>query len=156
MRRKDREVSDIQEIVTIIKKCDCCRVALFDNEFPYIVPMNFGIEFENNKIVLYFHCASEGKKLELISKNPNISFEMDCCHKLITGDKACDYTMEYESVIGNGKAQVVTTGKIEALNSIMRRFSDDEIFNYDENYLKAVTIFRIDVIDITGKRLKVK
>ena len=38
MRRKDREVTQPEEIFDIIKKCDVCRIAFFDEKFPYIVP----------------------------------------------------------------------------------------------------------------------
>lgn len=37
MRRKDREVTSIDEIVLIIDKCDVCRVAFSYNDIPYIV-----------------------------------------------------------------------------------------------------------------------
>ncbi len=30
MRRKDREITDFNEIMAIIDKCDTCRLALFD------------------------------------------------------------------------------------------------------------------------------
>ena len=38
MRREDREITDFNEIINIIKKCDVCRIALNDKDFPYIVP----------------------------------------------------------------------------------------------------------------------
>ena len=34
MRRKDREITEKQEIFHIIKKCDVCRLAFFDEKFP--------------------------------------------------------------------------------------------------------------------------
>lgn len=42
MRRKDREITDFDEMIKIIEKCDTCRLALNDEEYPYIVPLNFG------------------------------------------------------------------------------------------------------------------
>jgi nitroimidazol reductase NimA-like FMN-containing flavoprotein (pyridoxamine 5'-phosphate oxidase superfamily) len=66
MRRKDREVTDMNEIIEIIKKCDVCRLAFFDKEYPYIVPLNFGYSYDGAKLELYFHGANAGKKLELL------------------------------------------------------------------------------------------
>lgn len=43
MRRKDREVTDLSEIIEIMKNCDVCRLALNDDGFPYILPLNFGM-----------------------------------------------------------------------------------------------------------------
>lgn len=156
MRRKDREITNLQEIVDVIDNCDVCRIAFFDDIYPYIIPMNFGFKIENNKIILYFHCAPDGQKLDLLRKNPNVSFEMDCGHKLITGSSACEYTMEYASVIGNGVASFVTDDKISALDCIMGKYSSDKIFKYSDSHINTVTIFKIDVHNITGKKLKVK
>ena len=64
MRRKDREIKDRQEILEVMKRCDVCRLALHDEEFPYIVPVNFGMEVMDGEITLYFHGATEGKKYE--------------------------------------------------------------------------------------------
>lgn len=155
MRRKDREITEIEKIVDIMKKCDVCRLALFDEEYPYIVPLNFGVQFDGEKIELFFHGANMGKKLSLINENNKAGFNMDCSHKLITGDKACDYTMEYESVIGQGIITILSDAdKIAALDSIMRNYSKDNNFEYNDNYVKAVTVFKLSVTGVTGKQLK--
>lgn len=46
MRRKDREITDIEEIRDIIEKCKVCRLAMQDEEGLYLVPLNFGYEFK--------------------------------------------------------------------------------------------------------------
>jgi len=156
MRRSDRKVKDISEIIEIIKKCDVCRLAFSDNDIPYIVPMNFGIEYTNENLTLYFHGANEGKKHEIISKNPVACFEMDCSHKLIEADEACDYTMEYESVIGIGRISYCTenTGKLHALKHLMSQYTKTGDFTFPDHVLDSVTIFKLEVSDFTGKRLK--
>ena len=70
MRRSDREIADKSEIIRIIEKCDVCRLALSQNNAPYIVPMSFGYEYADNKLTIYFHCAKEGRKLDIIRENP--------------------------------------------------------------------------------------
>lgn len=55
MRRKDREISDFDEIIEVIKKCDVCRIALNDDGFPYVVPLNFGLDVQDGNVFLYFH-----------------------------------------------------------------------------------------------------
>lgn len=101
MRRKDREIINKEQIWRIMQRCGVCRVAFHDAEYPYIVPLNFGIG-KGEPLTLYFHCAAQGKKLDLMQRDRRVSFEMDCAHQLVTGDLACDTTMEYESVCGNG------------------------------------------------------
>ena len=75
MRRKDREITDFDEIVAIMRKCDVCRLALNDGDFPYIVPLNFGLEVRGDRVFLYFHAAKEGKKLDLIARDNRATFE---------------------------------------------------------------------------------
>lgn len=66
MRRLDREVKEFQDIVAIMERCDVCRIALNDNGYPYILPLNFGMTVTGEKIELYFHGATEGIKYDLI------------------------------------------------------------------------------------------
>ncbi len=63
MRRKDRQITDYEKMKEIMKRCDCCRLGFRDGEGVYILPLNFGFKEVNEKIVLYFHSATEGKKL---------------------------------------------------------------------------------------------
>jgi Predicted flavin-nucleotide-binding protein len=42
MRRKDREVKDIEGINDIIKSCKTCHVAMVDDGMPYVIPLSFG------------------------------------------------------------------------------------------------------------------
>ena len=155
MRRKDREITNIEEIIEIIKKCDVCRLAFFDDEFPYIIPLNFGFRYVGEVLELFFHGAKEGKKINLIKNNNKVSFEMDCSHRLITGEKACDYTMEFESVCGNGYIEFLDDSqKIDAFNYLMNQYSKLKSFEYNEMYLKEVAVFKVIVNDITGKKLK--
>ena len=67
MRRKDREISDFDEMIEVIKKCDVCRIAMQGEEYPYMVPLNFGMEVEDSQVTLYFHGAMEGRKYELLA-----------------------------------------------------------------------------------------
>lgn len=155
MRRSDREITDIGDIIDIIKKCDVCRLALFDSEYPYIVPLNFGYSVSGDKVELYFHGAGVGKKINLIKQNNHVFFEMDCSHRLITGDLACKYTMEYESVMGKGTIEILNNEeKRDALTLIMRQYSQEREFNFDEEAVDFVTVLKLAVNHITGKRLK--
>ncbi len=155
MRRKDREITDRAEIISIIKKCDVCRLALFDEKYPYIVPLNFGANYDGDNIQLYFHCAQEGKKLDLISRNNNVGFEMDTSHKLVVSGTPCGCTMEYESIIGNGTIETVGDEKKEkALDYIVAQYTEKSNVAYSEQYFKAVTVLKLKVENITCKRLK--
>ena len=84
MRRHDREVTDFNEMIRIIEKCDVCRLALNDGDDPYILPLNFGVELKDDRVILYFHGADSGKKYDLLAKDNRVSFEVDCSHRLVS------------------------------------------------------------------------
>ena len=54
------------------------------DEYPYVIPLNFGMAVDGQQVVLYFHGAQTGMKYELLSKNNKVCFEMDCGHMLFT------------------------------------------------------------------------
>jgi nitroimidazol reductase NimA-like FMN-containing flavoprotein (pyridoxamine 5'-phosphate oxidase superfamily) len=156
MRRSDQEIKDKAEILNIIEKCDVCRLGLCDANIPYVVPMNFGYEYSHEKLVLFFHGANEGRKLDVIQKNPAVCFEMDCSHRLVEADEAANYTMEYESVIGFGRLSFCNekSEKIKALTQLMKKYAKDRAFDFPDHVVESVTVFKLDVSDFTGKRLK--
>ena len=154
MRRKDREIEGFNEILAILDKCDVCRLAMVDDGNPYVVPLNFGYTQVNGTITLYFHSANEGRKIDILKNNPAVCVEMDCAHQLISGNKACDYTMDFESLIGSGIVEFIDSldEKIFALTQIMRKYSMGSDFEFDTDLLERTTLFKADVRDFAGKR----
>ena len=69
MRRSDREITDISQIKAFIQKESIMRIGLYDEGEVYIVPVNYGYDFENDKHVFYFHGAKAGRKYELAKKS---------------------------------------------------------------------------------------
>jgi len=153
MRRKDREITEYNEIFAIMKSCDVCRVAFFNEDYPYIVPLNFGATLCDEKFVLYFHGAREGLKLDLLRKNNKVAFEMDGKHELRLGEIACDATMAYESVCGNGIMRILEESeKKDALITIMNQYDPGRDHQFKEQHLAAVTVMELVVNEVSGKR----
>ena len=152
MRRKDREITDFSEMMKIIDQCDVCRLAFNDEDYPYIVPLNFGVDIQNEQLYFYFHCDHEGKKLDLIAKNNKVTFEMDCEHNILLYKERMSCTMGYASVMGHGEIEFVKDeDKFEALKTIMRHYHSEE-FEFNTNMMKVTTVFRLKVLDMTAKR----
>lgn len=107
MRKADREIKSREEIIEIMKRCDVCRLAFNNGEYPYIIPLNFGLETDDKKIILYFHSALEGTKVEIIKREMKATFEMDGKHELQYYEEKGYCTMSYESVIGRGKIRIL-------------------------------------------------
>jgi nitroimidazol reductase NimA-like FMN-containing flavoprotein (pyridoxamine 5'-phosphate oxidase superfamily) len=155
MRRKDREIIDIDEKLEIIAQCKVCRLGLSENNYPYIVPLNYGFSHDDGKLSLYFHGAAEGKKIDIIQKNNNACFEIDCDTKLVEGENPCDYGYEFKSIIGFGKIIFLDSKaeKVNGLNYLMRQQTGKDIkYDFNENELNNVTVFKMAVEELTGKQ----
>jgi nitroimidazol reductase NimA-like FMN-containing flavoprotein (pyridoxamine 5'-phosphate oxidase superfamily) len=153
MRRKECEVTIREELEKIMNSCKVCRVAMHDGKECYIVPLNFGYTYEGEDLVLYFHGAREGRKIDVISKYPQVGFEMDCDHKLIVGDIPCTYSYAYASIIGSGKAEIIEDpkDKVDAMQRIMVHQTGKE-FELYETMVKGIAVFKINVEKYTGKK----
>lgn len=153
MRRTDREIRDNETIFQIIKKSYCCRLGLIDEDKVYIVPLNFGEIINEDHIILYFHSAKDGRKIELIKKNPNVGFELDTNYQIKESDVACNYTAYYQSVIGEGKIEIVEdrTEKIIGLNAIMNHLTGKD-WEYNEVMVNTVCVLKLTVETMRGKQ----
>ncbi len=153
MRRYDRQVTDKNKIIEIINSCTYCRLGLCDEGKAYIVPMNFGLTEQDDKLVFYFHSAKQGRKIDLMQKNNEISFEMDTHYKLTSGETACDYTARFQSIIGEGKVYFIEDNEDKkiALDAIMYQSTKKRDFEYSDYWLNQVCIFKLEVSDLTCK-----
>lgn len=156
MRRKDREITDISEIKEVLETCKVCRLGLTDGEEVYIVPVNYGYVLEGEELTLYFHGGKEGKKIDMIRKNPAACVEMDCGHELVVGKTVCQYSYHFASIIGNGTAQIVEEPeeKLEALELIMKHQTGKDFDDFKKNpkLEKAVAIIKVPVKEYSCKK----
>jgi len=149
MQRQDREISNPAAVRAILERAMVCRLAMCDGEWPYLVPLNYGL----HKDRLYFHCASEGKKLDLLRANPRVCFEVEGRIALVTGERACDWTTQYESVIGYGMAAVVVdeTERRLAMEALMRQAGAARELHLPETLPTDMPIVRIEIHGLSGK-----
>lgn len=153
MRRKEREITDPSKIREIISSCRCCRLGLSDNGHVYIVPLNFGYKEEAGRHTFYFHSAKEGRKIDLMSKNPHVGFEMDTNHELKEGTSACSYSAHFQSIIGEGAITFIEdiSEKRAALQAIMQHNTGKTDWNFPDKTVEAVCVFKLDVENISCK-----
>ena len=157
MRRADREVTDRNAILEIMKNCDCLHLALMDGDFPYVIPMNFGFEDDGEKLTIYFHGAKEGRKYELIAKDPHAAFSMSCAHELIPGKVPCASTFKYTSVCGKGLIKMLEGDeRMHALTVIMAHYDRETPHTFEEKHAKSVQTFKMEVESFTGKSRQAK
>lgn len=157
MTRRELEVTDQNEIKSILDKCKYLHLGLVDGDEPYVVAMNYGYVIEGEQLVLYLHAAPVGYKLDLIRKNPKVFFEMECDVVPFEGETAgkkvaCKFGISYSSIMGKGTAELVENveEKMHALTVLMdTQTQQDFIFN--EKLVSVVSVIKITVSDYTAK-----
>lgn len=153
MRRKDREITRIEDILSIVDRAKVLRLGLFDDNFPYIVPLHFGYEYAEGKLIFYMHSAKEGHKLDLIRRNQNVCIELDCDTELMSGgDIPCSYSSSFASLIGRGLAEIVDDEqeKVRGLYLLMKNQTGRE-FEITTQMASAVAVIKIVVCDFSAK-----
>jgi uncharacterized protein len=148
MRRTDRQIVGSQDAWRILEKGSVCHVAFCAEGWPYVVPMNYGVLSER----LYFHCARSGTKLDLLSTNPNVCFEVDTDVRIVPAARACDGATRYRSVIGFGQASIVTDPEERraGLRALSTRYYNGEV-TLPQEIPSTTVVLRIDVITLTAK-----
>lgn len=150
MRRKDKQITNIAEIEEILSKADVCRIAMCDGTIPYLVPVNFGYRDRT----LYIHSARVGRKIDILKKNDHVCFEVETDVEILGDTVACGWGTRYRSVIGSGRASLIedSAGKKKALDVIMSKCSGAGDHSYDEKKVDAITVIRIDIAEMSGKK----
>lgn len=157
MRRKDREITQTDDIFSVIEGCSTVRVAMADGNMPYVVALNFGFDRQGDTLILYLHSAAQGRKIDILKRNPNVYFQMDCSQGPTPGipGNPCSCSWKFDSVMGSGQAVFLTepAQKEHALNRILQCAGNaEETFAFPEKMLENTCVWQIVSEDFTGKR----
>lgn len=154
MRREERQIKDINEIYGILDECRVCRLAMLDKQQLYVVPLNFGYAKTIEGFTLYMHGALQGRKIEVLSQNPEVCFEMDVEYGLYQAEQACAHSYGYASVIGWGRVEFVqeSQAKAKALNAMMRQLSGRDDFSFPPQALANTAVLALPARSFTAKR----
>lgn len=147
LRRSDREITEV-EALEILKKCEYGILSTTSEEgYAYGVPLSYA--YMNGDI--YFHCATEGYKLDNIRNNDKVSFTVVGQTELLPGK----FSTNYESVIVFGRASEVNDEeKEDALLELIYKYSKDFVEEGKE-YIKRASsktrVIKVNVDHISGK-----
>lgn len=143
-------IQNQQQIEEILSKAKFIRLALSESDTPYIIPMAFG--YKDNKI--YLHCSREGKKIDVINRNPRVGFEANAEAEIIITENICKYDVRYRSVVGNGQARFVEdyNEKVEGLTVLSEHYGKKGPFEFEEWKVNMLCIIKIEIEIMTGKQ----
>jgi len=157
MRRQDREIKDPSVILDIINSLPIGHLAMNDAGKPYGVTMNYLSELDADRnAVLYFHGAKEGRKAEILARDPHVYFfaERDDGPKVIVrpnGTKSV--TNLYVSVAGEGVMELVEDAaeKRRVLLAMANAFSDEPIESIPDAVVERTAVWKLVLNGVTGK-----
>lgn len=155
MRKKSREMNATWAL-EVMDKAPYITVSMSDdNGMPYSVPLSLA---RTDEWTFYFHCATEGKKLDILRKNPFVCLTAVSKCKPTVGPKDGSFTLEFKSAIAFGRADIIAddTEKREALKAICQRFLPHHMNAFDaaiERSMSRTAIVRITLTEPpVGKR----
>lgn len=155
MRRKDREITELDKIISFLDSCQTIRLGITDGEFPYIVPVSFGYEVDGKDITIYFHCAGKGKKLDILKKNKNVCVEADCFSGYLAVKDGI--TADYQSFIGFGKAyKCEKNEKVKGLDLLMKHCGFSGFAGGSCDLIDITEVIRIDLTEYSCKKMNIK
>lgn len=157
LRRRDRAVTDRSELFDIVGQCRVCRLGMVDDRgLPYIVPLNFGFESAGDSLILYFHSARTGRKMDILTRNPSVCFEMDVEGGVVEGKTACMHGFAYACVMGGGTVEWIEDDeqKRHALTLLMKHYTGRTDAELTHEGMNAVAVYRVVATGLSGKLRK--
>ncbi|MDE7371617.1 MAG: pyridoxamine 5'-phosphate oxidase family protein [Desulfovibrio sp.] len=151
MKRKEREIKDFSAIVDVLQRCDTIRLGLRNGDYPYVVPVSFGLEVVDGTIVVYFHSAPVGLKAACLERDGHVCVEADIFSRV--EPTKIGITARYESVIGFGMARRLEgEEKLHGLRTLVEHYGYDTYPLDRCRGLNNTVVYKVVLSELTGKR----
>jgi nitroimidazol reductase NimA-like FMN-containing flavoprotein (pyridoxamine 5'-phosphate oxidase superfamily) len=154
IRRKEKAITDIGIMKKILQTSEHVTISMCNENEPYLVTLSHGYDSEQH--CLFFHCAQEGKKIDILEKNSIVWGQALVDKGYIQG--SCDHL--YATVQFRGKVIFLTDfeDKKKALINMIHKLDknprDVMEKQLTEKSIKRVKIGRIDIEFMSGKEAK--
>jgi len=153
LRQPNKELGDPAELAAILTEGKHAVIAMCRDNEPYVVTLTYG--YDSSKNALYFHCGATGHKIDFIKANPRVCATIFQDKGFLPG--RCTYT--YKSVVIRGSITIVECPeeKKHAIETLMSQIwtsatPEERERATGEESIKGVTVLRLDIEDIVGKK----
>lgn len=150
MRRKDREITDREEISDILHRAEVCRIGMYDGKYPYVLPVNFVYSQADNAV--FFHSAKQGRKIDILNGYPEVCVEIDEPGNTVDNGNPCDAGFSYVSLIARGRALPCTEEreKGKALELITEKYLGRK-HSFSRAETASVAVYKISISALSAK-----
>jgi len=152
VRRQNRILEDRDRIEELLRNAEYgyLSVGTEENGYAYGIPMSYAYDKDTNS--LYFHCAPEGQKFDVMKAGNKVSF----CIVGVTKPIGSQFTTIYESVIAFGRAYLTLSDeeKRKALRLLVLKYSpgyEEQGEKYMEKSWHRTAAFKVEIDHITAK-----
>lgn len=158
VRLKDLECNDEKKINKFLEAAKTGFLGLTDGMMPYVIPLNFVWMNES----IYFHGASEGRKITCMEKNSNVCFTVSENLGTMTHPVPAKTDTAYMSVIIFGKAEKVVSldESVEAMQLMLNKYvpgyydtplSSTHLEKYRSSLGSKTAVFKIKAEHVSSK-----
>lgn len=156
MRRRERAVDDPVLIKAFLQRSRVAILAFNEEPYPYVVPLSYGFEINDDGLILYFHGASEGHKAELMNQNPQVRFVIaEPSATIVIDDPVCKSGQNYFSVIGSGYIKSLQgEARVHAMEQLMHHYAADNgelSWDFPEDVLSSMGVWALYVKELSAK-----
>lgn len=146
MRKKSREMNP-EWALGVMRRAPYITVSFTRPDgTAYGLPLSLASTDDNT---WYFHSAPEGDKLDSIACHPEVCLSAVAKCRPTIGPKDNSFTLQYESAVAFGKAELVTEPeeKIKGLRAISERFLPQHMDAFDPAIARSLS--RTAVVRVT-------
>lgn len=136
MRQYALECKDEEKINRFLTSSKTGYLGMSDNGAPYVIPLNY--VWWNG--VIYFHGAAEGRKIDILSRNPQVCFTVSEEFGTMADPIPAMTDTAFMSVIIFGEAQPVT--ELSEATGAMQVMLDKYVPGYYHTALSGVHVER--------------
>jgi hypothetical protein len=153
LRRQDRAITEEAAIERLLSDGAYTTIALADGDEPYVVTLSYG--YESNPRRLYFHVAHEGRKLDIIDRNPRACATIISENGYTNGE--CEHP--FESLVISGTIRRVTdeAEKLVAIHALVNHLETDPAEYWSsrswtlEQRIGGFSALCLEIEHVTGK-----
>jgi nitroimidazol reductase NimA-like FMN-containing flavoprotein (pyridoxamine 5'-phosphate oxidase superfamily) len=152
LRRKEKAITDENEMSAVLENTKYVTVAMCRNNEPYLVTLSHG--YDKEKKCIYFHCAQEGKKIDILGENGKVWGQALIDKGYVKGK--CDHLFATTQFMGSITFVDNIEEKRHGLQIMIKALEEEPEkvveAQLTKKALQGVNVGRIDIKYMSGKK----
>lgn len=150
MNISNQEIKDEKIMGEILTRAEFCRISMMDGDQSYTLPLTYGYKDR----CIYINSAPGGKKIELLSRNPEVQFEIECTEGRLAGESTGKRPGSCQSLVGHGRVEIISDapGKRSGMEVIMSQHGAPDLADFDPRDMDYLVILKLNIDSLKRKQ----